>query len=99
MSAVVSVPISGATPSVGYTAANKIASKREPPRPIISGAAALGGCQKIVPDRLLAESRDKGPMRVAVGFGDTRRKRNGSLPPRYLAGDPVTNLLAFSRQD
>src|SRR5690348_5273051 len=38
-------------------------------------------------------------MRLAIGLGDARRERSGSLPPRHVAGDPDTDLLAFSRQN
>ena len=53
----------------------------------------LGAGKILVPDRLVAERCDKGPMRLALGIANPRRERHEPLPPRHFASCLDADLL------
>ena len=55
--------------------------------------------QKIVPDRLVAQRGDKGPMGRAVFIGDPRRERHLADPPRHFAVPAGARIAGLRRQN
>src|SRR5882724_11630108 len=59
----------------------------------------LSSPQKIIPDRLVAQGGDEGPMRLAVGIGDSWQERRITLSPRRIAGTLRPRLAGLRGQD
>src|SRR5258706_10702296 len=68
------------------------------PVPFLRGYA-LSRAQKIVPDRLVAQRGNKGPVREAVVLGNPWRQRHLTLPPRHLTVTCDADIAGFGGQD
>src|SRR3984893_13846683 len=73
--------------------------RRPPARSRANWSGVRSRRQKLVPDRLVAERGDEGPMGLAIGVRDPRWQRHLALPPRHFSRRANADLAGFGREN